>query len=201
MKRPSTRTAALYLRVSTRDQQTDNQEPDLIAMAKARGLAIVERYRENVSAKSLRPEFGRMLVDAHRGLFGTILVWALDRFGRSMVVNVQSVIELDRKGVQVLSFREPWLDTGGPVRPLLIAIFSWVAEQEREQLIARTKAGLAHARKRGIRLGRPKTAIDLERARRMRESGHSLRVVAKALRVPHTTLARALNEPTKEKPA
>jgi putative DNA-invertase from lambdoid prophage Rac len=195
--KPSTAKAAIYVRVSTREQTTDNQLPDLEKMAEMRGLRIVGRYSENVSAKNFRPEFAKMLVDAHRGLFGVILIWALDRFGRSMAVNVQSVIELDRKGVQVISFREPWLDTGGPVRPLLIAIFSWVAEQERSQLVARTKAGLDHARKKGITLGRPKRRMDLERARMMKKNGHSLRVIAKAIGVPHTTLARALSlEPT-----
>jgi DNA invertase Pin-like site-specific DNA recombinase len=73
-----------------------------------------------------------------------------------MVGNLADVLELDRIGVTVVSVRESWLDTGGPVRSLLIAIFSWVAEQERARLIERTKAGLAAARRKGKRLGRPR---------------------------------------------
>jgi hypothetical protein len=72
-----------------------------------------------------------------------------------MVSNLQAVLDLDRCGVQVVSIREPWLDTGSAVRPLLIAIFGWVAEQERVTIVARTKAGLERARRSGARLGRP----------------------------------------------
>lgn len=133
-----------------------------------------------------------MLRDAHRGAFRVILVWALDRFGRSMAGNLQAVLELDRRNVKVVSYREPWLDTGSPARGLLVAIFSWVAEQEREQIIARTKAGLEQARRKGIRLGRPRARLDVERARRLQASGTSLRAIAKELGVSLTTLARAL---------
>jgi len=71
---------------------------------------------------------------AYRGDFEVVLVWSLDRLGRSMTGNLEAVLELDRCGVEVVSVREPWLDTGGPVRALLIAIFGWVAEQERAQI-------------------------------------------------------------------
>jgi DNA invertase Pin-like site-specific DNA recombinase len=69
----------------------------------------------------VRPVFDRMVRDAHQGAFDVLVVWALDRFGRSMVGNLQAVLDLDRCGVQVVSVREPWLDTGSAVRPLLIA--------------------------------------------------------------------------------
>lgn len=185
--------AALYLRTSTREQNPANQRPELEQLAQARGYELVATYEEQASAAaSSRPEFERMLRDAHRGAFRVILVWALDRFGRSMAGNLQAVLELDRRAVQVVSYREPWLDMGGPARGLLVAIFSWVAEREREQLVARTKAGLEHARRKGVRLGRPRERFDLERARRMVAEGHSLRLTALTLGVALTTLARAL---------
>ena len=109
-----------------------------------------------------------------------------------MVGNLQAVLELDRIGVQVVSVREPWLDTGGPVRSLLIAIFSWVAEQERLRLIERTKAGLDRARRQGKRLGRPNVQVDLERARALRAEGKSLRQTATTLGIGTTTLHRLL---------
>ena len=187
--------AALYLRVSTREQTVDNQRPDLEQLAQVRGLRIVRVFEEQVSsAASSRPQYEAMLAEAHRGAFHVILVWAIDRFGRSMAGNVQAVIELDRRGVQVVSFREPWLDTGGPVRPLLIAIFSWVAEQERAQLVARTKAGLAEARRKGIRLGRPSARFDLERARTLKARGESLGAIARKLEVSKSVIARALKD-------
>jgi len=184
--------AAMYLRVSKDEQETDNQRPDLKRLARARGLRVVVEYEEKVSAAKVRPEFDAMMRDAHQGKFEVLLIWALDRFGRSMVGNLQAVLELDRRGVEVVSVREPWLDTGGAVRPLLVAIFSWVAEQERAQLIARTKAGLDRARRRGVRLGRPVRRVDVKRARELEEQGASLRAIAKRLKVPTTTLDRAL---------
>jgi putative DNA-invertase from lambdoid prophage Rac len=198
--RPVKARAALYLRVSTDDQVTENQRPELEQLARARGLKIVAVYEEHASALKVRRRFEAMMNDAHRGAFDVLLLWALDRLGRSMVGNLQAVLELDRRGVQVLSVREPWLDTGGPVRPLLVAIFSWVAEQERAHLVARTKAGLERARRRGVHLGRPVARVDVVLARSLRAQGLSIRDVAKALRVPTTTLHRAIGRSEKGVP-
>jgi DNA invertase Pin-like site-specific DNA recombinase len=187
--------AALYLRVSTREQTTDNQRPELEQLAQARGYELVRVYEEQTSAAaSSRPAFERMLRDAHRGAFHVILVWALDRFGRSMVGNLQAVLELDRRSVQVVSYREPWLDMGGPARGLLVAIFSWVAEREREQLAARTRAGLEHARRKGVRLGRPAVRFDVQRAQALHARGASLRTISRELDVSVSTLNRALRK-------
>ncbi|MDH5675279.1 MAG: recombinase family protein [Myxococcales bacterium] len=186
------RKAAVYLRVSRGEQSLDNQLPDLKRLARARKLRVVETFEESVSATGARPEFKKMMEAAHRGAFEVLLVWSLDRLGRSMTGNLQAVLDLDRCGVEVLSVREPWLDTGGPVRPLLIAIFGWVAEQERAQISERTKAGLARARKKGVRLGRPKRRVDQRRAERLRAKGMSFRAIANQLGVPLSTLHRAL---------
>ena len=94
-----------------------------------------------------------MMKDAKRGAFQVLVIWALDRFGRSMTGNLADVLELDRVGVQVVSVRESWLDTGSPVRTLLLAIFSWLAEQERVRIGERTRARMAAARRRGSRVG------------------------------------------------
>jgi putative DNA-invertase from lambdoid prophage Rac len=115
--------AAVYLRVSSDRQTVENQRPDVEQLARARGLEVAHVYEAAASAVKHRPRYEAMLKDAKRGKFGVLVVWALDRFGRSMVGNLQDVLELDRIGVQVVSVREPWLDTGGPVRTLLIAIF------------------------------------------------------------------------------
>jgi putative DNA-invertase from lambdoid prophage Rac len=184
--------AALYLRVSTGQQTTDNQRPDLIQLAKARGFEIVALFEETISAAKARPAYDKMLLSAHRGEFEALLIWSLDRFGRSLVGNLQAVVELDRIGVQIVSVREPWLDTSGPVRGLLVAIFSWCAEQERVRLIERTRAGLDRARRQGKRIGRPPVSIDPKRALAMRGQGMSIRQVALALGVGSATLHRAL---------
>jgi putative DNA-invertase from lambdoid prophage Rac len=154
---------AIYLRVSKGERHTENQRPDVGRVIATRHLDVVAEYEEKASAAKTRLVFDRMMADAHRGAFDVLVVWALDRFGRSMVGNLRDVLELDRCGVQVVSVRETWLDTGSAVRPLLIAIFGWVAEQERATIVARTKAGLDRARRDGVRLGRSV----VRRARRM----------------------------------
>ncbi len=185
--------AALFVRVSTDLQTGANQRPDLVQLCKARGFDITAVYDETGSAASKRrPQFEAMKLGAHRGEYQTLVIWSLDRLGRSMIGNMQTVIDLDRLGVQVISVREPWLDMTGPVRSLLIAIFSWVAEQERAQIIARTKAGMERARREGKQIGRPPVVVDLARALELRSSGLSIRRIARELRVGASTVHRAL---------
>jgi putative DNA-invertase from lambdoid prophage Rac len=195
----SERRAAIYLRVSTEDQTNENQRPDLEQLARARGLTVVQVFEEKASAASSRAIFRSMLDDAHRGRFHVVLVWALDRLGRSMVGNLQAVLALDRMGVAVVSYREPWLDAAGPLRELLICIFSWVAQQERARLIERTTAGLERARREGKRLGRPPARFDLQRAQMLQTRGKPVREIARELGVPRSVIARALR-PSKGEP-
>ncbi|HMG13310.1 MAG TPA: recombinase family protein [Gemmatimonadaceae bacterium] len=198
---PDRTRTAIYLRVSQGGQSTENQRPDVLRIVEARGLELVDEYVETASAggNTPRPAFMRMMYEARRGGFSVLVVWALDRFGRSMTKNLAAVLELDRIGIQIVSVREPWLDTGGPVRELLIAIFSWVAEQERSRLVERTKAGLDRARARGVRLGRPERRLDTRAARKLQREGLSMRAIAKRLKVPTTTLHRALAQKEKSK--
>lgn len=146
---------ALYYRVSSDEQTTACQKPEVEALVKARNLTVIKVYDEMGSAAKFRPEFEQMLLDAKAHHFDTLVIWALDRFGRSMPGNINDVLALDKLGIKVISVREPWMDTAGPVRELLIAIFSWAAQQERARLIERTKAGLVVARAKGKKLGRP----------------------------------------------
>lgn len=190
-------TAALYLRVSTDRQTTANQRLDLERLAHARGLTPVI-YEETESAAKVRPVLERVLADARAGRVSAVVVWALDRLHRNMHAIVGTLLELDRLGVQVISLREPWLDTSGPVRQLLVAIFGWVAEQERTRLIERTKAGLERARSDGKRLGRPPCSPVLMGAAADRVArGESIRGAARELNVPERSLRRymRLNRP------
>jgi putative DNA-invertase from lambdoid prophage Rac len=193
--------AAIYLRVSTDEQTVDNQRPDLERVAEARGLVIVATYEERASTAKRRPSFDRMMTDARRGAFNVLLVWSIDRFGRSMAGNVNDALALDGAGVKIASVREPWLDTGGPVRDLLLAIFSWVAEQELRRLVERTRAGMDRARANGTRSGKPigrphrLPPRDAERARRMRAAGGSVRAIATAMKASRSTVARVIAAP------
>jgi putative DNA-invertase from lambdoid prophage Rac len=189
---PIARRAAVYVRVSTDQQTAENQLADVRQLAVARGYEPVV-YEEVESAAKARPVFDRMMDDVRAGRVHAVAVWALDRMHRSMTGAINTVLDCDRLGVPVLSVREGWLDTSGPVRPLLVAIFGWVAEQERTRLIERTKAGLERARREGKRLGRPKAsplkvAAAIERVR----AGASLRDAAEAAGVGYGTLRRAL---------
>lgn len=191
--------AAIYVRVSTDKQTVENQVAELRQLAAARGYEPVI-YEEVESAAKARPVLDRMLADARAGKVRAILVWALDRLHRSMVGSIQTVLECDRLGVPVVSLREPWLDTAGPVRPLLIAIFGWVAEQERTRLIERTKAGLVRARSQGKRLGRPPASpLAVAAAVQLVRAGASIREAAKKAGVNRETVRRAMKEP-RDKP-
>jgi DNA invertase Pin-like site-specific DNA recombinase len=145
---------AVYYRVSTNMQTAECQKPEVEALLRVRGMVAEVVYEERASAAKRRPRFDAMMADAAAGRFNVLVVWALDRFGRSMGGNVRDLLALDKAGVRVVSVKEPWLDTAGPVRELLVAIFSWVAQQERERLIERTRAGIAAARARGMDWGR-----------------------------------------------
>jgi hypothetical protein len=91
--------AKILLRVSTADQHPENQLPTLEQMARARGIDVLEVVVERVSTRRARPELERLLHEAHRGEYDVLLIWAIDRLGRSMIGNLSIIVDLDRKGV------------------------------------------------------------------------------------------------------
>jgi putative DNA-invertase from lambdoid prophage Rac len=185
---------AMYVRVSKDDgsQTTENQLPECEALAARRGT-IVRTYSEERSAAKRRPCFDAMMADAREGAFDVLIIWAIDRFGRNLVGNLRDITALDASGIKVVSVREPWLDTTGPTRGLLLAIFSWMAEQERARLSDRTKAGLVRARSAGKRLGRPKTLrIDPEAVRAAVAAHGSVRAAARSLGLGYSAVQRTL---------
>lgn len=186
--------AALYLRVSKSDgrQTVENQALKLRQLAAARGYDPVI-FEDQRSALKKRPGFDAMLAAAHRGELNAVLVAALDRLGRSMTGVVQTVLALDRLKIPVISLREPWLDTGGPARDLLIAIFGWVAQEERRILIERTHDGLDRARAQGKKLGRRRMVLPVARIRAQRASGTSWSALEAEYHVSEMTLRRHLS--------
>src|SRR5690349_5142372 len=99
---------AIYLRVSGDRQTVENQRPECEQLARARGYEVVEVFEEQESAAKKRPAFEAMMGGARRGRFTVVVLWALDRFGRSFVKNILDVKELDRLGVATVSVREAW---------------------------------------------------------------------------------------------
>jgi DNA invertase Pin-like site-specific DNA recombinase len=151
---------AIYARVSKSDESQDplNQLNPLRDYAKAIGGEVVAEFVDLSSGgNSERENFLRMLNDADRRKFDLLLIWALDRFSREGISNTLGYFQrLQRNGVAIKSLKESWLDTqDSGLGQLLLAIFSWVAQQERMRIVERTKAGLERARKEGKKLGRP----------------------------------------------
>lgn len=155
----------IYARVSKSDasQNPENQLEPLRKMANALQGEIVEEYVDLASgANSGRVNFSRMFSDAEKRNFGLLLIWSLDRFSREGISNTLGYLErLKRSGVAIKSMQESWLDTRDKgFSELLLAIFSWVAAQERQRISERVKAGLERIKREGKRLGRPKGSKD-----------------------------------------
>jgi DNA invertase Pin-like site-specific DNA recombinase len=162
---------ALYVRVSKNDESQDptNQCIPLRDFAKALGGEIVAEYMDYAGGgNSDRVQFKQMLRDAEKHKFSLLLIWSLDRLSREGISNTLGYLErLRRNGVGIKSLQESWLDTRDEgIGQLLIAIFSWVARQERIRIVERTKAGLERARRSGKRLGRPPGVKDSQQRRR-----------------------------------
>jgi DNA invertase Pin-like site-specific DNA recombinase len=183
---------ALYVRVSTKEQTTENQERELRKWAERLRLEVVAVYADTMSgARNDRTGLAEVLTAAHRREFDVLLVWALDRVSREGIGRMVGYVEqLRAAGIRVLSHQEPWLDTGGPVGELVLAVFAWVAKQERQRIGERVRAGQARARAKGVHIGRRPRLVDVEEIRRRRLAGEGWRRIAKALKVPMTTLYR-----------
>ena len=185
--------AALYCRVSTNDQKTDMQLTDLRKFSSDRNLIIYNEYVDNGISGSIkkRPALDRLMSDAKKKKFDIILVWRFDRFARSSRHLVEALYTFRHLDIQFISYNEN-IDTGSPLGEAMFTIISAMAQLERDIIKERVKAGLKNARNKGKTLGRPKTDIDLTRAKEMQNEGASVRAISIKLRIPRTTLIRAL---------
>lgn len=188
--------AGALVRVSTDEQELENQRLQLSELAAERGWELTWYEERGVSgAAKRRPELARLVEDARRRRIRVVCVAALDRLGRSMVDVILTVKTLDEYGCAVVSLREPWLDTTGPARGLLVAAFGWVAEQELQLISTRTKVGMRRAREHGTRTGKPigrprASQLLLGAGTRHVQQGSSLRKAAGAAGVSVTSLRR-----------
>ena len=161
--------AVIYCRVSTSQQDADNQLQILQTWAKQRGLRVVAVYEEVESAwrDGHQQQLARLVQDASKGRFSFVLVWALDRLSRLGALSILSLIhKLASHGVKVLSHQESWTEAPGELAEILYAIAGWVARMESQRRSERTKAGLLRVRAAGVRLGRPPGAKDKKRRKR-----------------------------------
>ena len=188
------RRVAIYARVSTATEQSpEMQLRDLRELAERRGFEVVREYVDTgfSGATDSRPALNDLLADARRGRFEAVLVWKLDRLGRSLVHLVRLLEELRQVGVELISFSEG-LDFTTTTGKLLYQVISAFAEFERECIRERVKAGLRNARAKGKRIGRPPVIVDASRIAQRRAQGASWREIAEEFGVGATTARRAL---------
>jgi DNA invertase Pin-like site-specific DNA recombinase len=193
--------AALYLRVSTVDQTTENQARELRAAAERLGHEIVEVYSDNgisgFKGRDRRPEFDRLCRDAVRRRFDIIMAWSIDRLGRSLQDLVGFLNEIHASRVE-LYLHKQGLDTSTPAGKAMFQMLGVFAEFERNVIRERVLAGMARAREQGTRsgkaIGRPRTPEGTRQAIRAahQAGGISLRQLAKQFGVGPETARRCV---------
>ena len=200
---PSTLQAAIYARVSTQDQNCEMQVRELREYAERRGWVIAGEYVDTgwSGAKASRPELDRLMRDAGLRRFDAVLVYKLDRFGRSVRNCLDGIEALSAHGVRFLAVSQSIdTDESNPTARLLLHILASVAEFERELIRERTLAGVRQAQAKGKVIGRPKRVFRRDEVVRLRNEGQSWRAIAETLGVPVMTVVDAYRECT-ENPA
>jgi DNA invertase Pin-like site-specific DNA recombinase len=187
--------AVLYFRVSTFDQNCENQVPDLYRYCELRGWEKAGEFRDEAvsGGKATRPQLEKMMDEIRDGKYDILLVWSYDRFARSVSHLVQTLDYLHSIKVDFASFRER-IDTTTPEGRMMFQFFAMMAEFERNRIATRTRATLARLKAQGKRLGRPKVGgeADLQRAIEMRTQGYSLRAIAHEIGLSRTWVSTHL---------
>jgi DNA invertase Pin-like site-specific DNA recombinase len=178
--------AVIYARVSTQDQEIQNQTEQLKKYAEAQGWTVVDKVIDVASGSKgakERPGMDKVFKLAHRREFDILLFWALDRFSREgSRKTIQYLTILDDAGVDWHSFSEPYISSLGIFKDAIIAILSALAKQERVRIGERTKAGMTRAKAEGKRIGRPKgDGVKAMRATELRSQGLSYAAIGKAI--------------------
>ena len=184
---------ALYARVSTfNNQDPEMQLAELREYAGRRGWQIVEEFTDQgvSGCKESRPALNRLMSDACRRRFDAILVWKIDRFGRSLKHLVNALAELAALGVAFISLRDN-LDLSTPSGRLMFQIIGAMAEFERALIQERVRAGIRNAQAKGKRLGRPRVVVDASQIASLRARGDSWSQIKAELGVSKGTAQRA----------
>ena len=193
---------ALYARVSTcNGQSPEMQLAELREYASRRGWEIFREYVDlGVSgSKESRPELNRLMSDCHRRRCDVVLVWKIDRFGRSLKHLVNSIADLDGYGVAFASVKDN-IDLSTPSGRLMFQIIASMAEFELSLCRDRVIAGLQNARRNGKPLGRPRRVVDQDDIFRLKSEGHSLRNIAEKLGVGYGTVRMRLEAGERKTP-
>ena len=185
--------AGLYARVSTNDQQTlAMQNRAMREYAAKRGWTIITQVKEVGSGAAQREMRETLLASARRREIDVVVVWRLDRWGRSVADLVSTLQELQHLGVGFVSLTEA-LDLTTPAGRAMAGLLAVFAEFEREILRERVRAGLSHARLNGQRLGRPPSAAHKAiEVRKLHRQGISKSEIARQLAIGRTSVRRLL---------
>src|ERR1017187_1399225 len=207
--------AAVYTRVSTAEQNPDLQLREVNDYASRQGWEIVETHQDTISgAKASRPGLNALMADARARKFTCLLVWKLDRFGRSLVDCLNNIKFLKEHGIRFIAVTQG-LDTDiqNPASRFMLHVLGAAAEFERSLIRERTQAGRLRYQqdynagkvgktvnsksRKNLPIGRPKRIFNRERVIEMRQEGASIRAIAKQLGVGVGTITRTLRERSK----
>jgi putative DNA-invertase from lambdoid prophage Rac len=181
-----------YVRVSREDQNTENQI-QLLEMEGVERSNIFVDHLSGITNMPDRPGFSRLMQFIEGKSDIILYVFEISRIGRSFLDTLNTVRGLESRGVRVwsLSPSESWSRIEDrKLRDLMLSIFSWVADRERESLIERTKLGLMRARAEGKVLGRPERKLPMTRIKELRSKDISLSAISRILDIPYSTLRR-----------
>jgi DNA invertase Pin-like site-specific DNA recombinase len=207
----------LYVRVSTQQQRggVGMQIDELTEWAERRGFAeigpssgyakakntawpipslIIEKASAWTTAPHNRPGWSSCLELAANGDIDAVCVWALDRVCRSGIADMLDAFSsLERRGVELLSLNEPWLEElDASTRPLILSVLGWVSERESARRSVRVKAGMDRARRNGLEIGRPSALVDECELARLASEGHSQRVIAERMGITRGMVRRRI---------
>lgn len=187
--------AALYLRVSTLEQNSETQGIELRQFAQQRGYEVIQEYVDHgvSGTKVRRPALDQLLKDANRRKFDAVLVWSCDRLARSTKHFLEVLDELNVLGIQFHSQREA-IDTEGPLGRAIVVIISAIAELERSLIVERVRAGMRRAKLEGRRIGRKPLDVDHAALVKDRLSGMSLSAVANKYGLSRASVVRFVRE-------
>ena len=189
--------AAIYSRVSTSGQTTDNQRRELERVAQQRGWEIVEIYEDagisGTKGRDQRPALDRLHKDATRGRFDVVMAWSVDRIGRSLHQLVNFMAEMGQLGVGIYLHQQA-LDSSTPAGEAMLNMCGVFAEFEHAMIVERVNAGLRRARAQGKRLGRPRVGHHVEAAvRQLRRRGSGIRAIARELNIGVSVVQRVVH--------
>ena len=178
--------AAIYARVSTSNQTTDNQILELQKAAERQGWAVDRVYTDTISgAATKRPELDALMTAVMRKEIDVVMVWDVSRLGRSLQHLITLLSDFHSKDVG-LYLHQQGVDTTTPSGKAMFSMMGVFAEFERSMIQERVKAGLARARAQGKRLGRPPVPpITIAKVKALREQGLSIRKIAKRVGISH----------------